>query len=691
MNRARRRRERAEPAPERTPPRQGRTRDVGPWAAAGATLLLAGLAAIPGGPLDILPWPLTLGLVLAATAGWGLAWADRAGVNTLPPQVRNVALESVGLLLIGATFLLIKLPGIHASGTDDNIYFYMADAMTRGRMPYRDFFFSHPPVHLLVPAALFGVGGFSVGLAKSIPVVATLLAGLFLYLAARRASRGFALLVLLFYLTTYQVLMAASDMNGENLMAAFLAAGLWSLVAGRPMLAGGMAGLAMGCGLYALAGLLALAVAAGARRALRRFAAGVTLSFGGVMLAFFAMAPDAFLDGVFRYHLDKPVKASGRTPIFESANPLKVVAALAGNLAAYLGGKDLAKSLYYHAIHALGLGLFAAAMAGRAVAAWLRAPPRPDGRPRSREPRAGRAPLRLGLGRILDTTHPDPFAGLAAVATVLFVLQWSAVNETYDFYQVPMLAFMAFLPAWAAWRIFTGVRDASGFRDLVAPLAVLAALCLHVPIAHALSRHLWPSEHAAAGNVVRYAWRDPAVLPGLARAGRALFFADSRVQGRVNPHYRHAIWNKMLTFSTAHEIAAHVRAHTAEDETITGASTLAPLVALLADRRMAGDEADTNGKRFSSGNLTREAFVERICADRVRYVVGAPRSPFSHDFVTGTPGLAGAFVPERTFADPGLVHFREMPIHLYRRLDLPDAPPGRVCGHRRETKSSGDR
>jgi hypothetical protein len=659
----------------------------GPWVAAGTAALLAGLGLIPGGPLDILPWPLAIGLVVAATAGWGLAWADRIGTATVPARTRGIALESVGVFLIAATFLLIKLPGIHASGTDDNIYFYMADAMTKGRMPYRDFFFSHPPVHLMVPAALFGIGGFSIGLAKSIPVVATLLAGLFLYCAARRASRGFALLVLLFHLTAYQVLMAASDMNGENLMTAFLAAGLWALVARRPLLAGAMAGLALGCGLYALAGVAALALAAGFRRDLGRFAAGVALTFGGVMLAFFAMAPQAFLDGVFRYHLEKPVKVAGRTPIFESANPLRVAAALAGNLAAYLDGKDLAKSLYYHALQALGLGIFMADLAGRAGATWLRRLTRPDGRPRdsSADPRAAQA-----QGAVADAS-PDAFAKLAVAATALFVLQWSAVNETYDFYQVPMLAFMAFLPAWAAWRVFTGVRDAVGIRDLVVPFTIVALLCLHVPIAHGLSRQLWPSEHAAAGNEVRYAWRDPSVLPGLARISRTLFFADSRVRGRVNPHYRHAMWNKMLTFTTVHEIADHVRTHSTRDETITGASTLAPLIALLADRRMAGDEADTNGKRFSSGNLTRAAFADRICGDRVRYVVGAPRSPFSHDFITRGPGLAEAFVPERTFSEPGLMHFREMPIRLYRRVEVPDAPPGYVCGQRGETKSIGDR
>ncbi len=667
---------------------QPETLEPGPWAGIAAAGVLAVLAAIPGGPLDILPLPLALGLLVAAVAGWGLAFADRRGHRTIPDRARVIVLETVGIFLVLGTFLLIKLPGIHASGTDDNIYFYMADAMTRGRMPYRDFFFSHPPVHLLVPAAVFGIGGFSVGLAKSIPVVATLLAAVFLYLAARRSSRGFALLVLLFHLTAYQVLMASSDMNGENLMTAFLAAGLWALVAGRPMLAGAMAGLALGCGLYALAAVLALALAAGARRSLGRFAAGVLIVFGGVMLAFAAMAPEAFFDGVFRYHMQKPVKAVGRTPLFESANPFRILSALGGNLAAYLTSKDLTKSFYYHALQALSLGIFALAMAGRALAGWMRTPTPPTGRSRVQTASNWWGPLSW---RNMGDATPEGFAKLAVAMTLLFVLQWASVNETYDFYQVPMLTFMAFLPAWAAWRFYIGVRDTTDARGLVGPLVILVALCLHVPIAQSVSRDLWPTEHTAAGNIVRYEWRDPAVLPGLARVGRSLFFADARIQGRVTPHYRHAIWNKMLTFTTAPAIAEHVQANTTPNETLTGASTLAPLVALLANRRMAGDEADTNGKRFSSGNLTKEAFVDRICQDQVRYVIGAPRSPFTHEFMTQTPGLSDAFIPERSFADPGLMHFRDMPIHLYRRVAMPDAPEGRVCLNFDETDSPGKR
>ena len=47
---------------------QPETLEPGPWAGIAAAGVLAVLAAIPGGPLDILPLPLALGLLAAGAA-----------------------------------------------------------------------------------------------------------------------------------------------------------------------------------------------------------------------------------------------------------------------------------------------------------------------------------------------------------------------------------------------------------------------------------------------------------------------------------------------------------------------------------------------------------------------------------------------------------------------------------------------
>ena len=627
-----------------------------------ATLLL--LVAIPGGPFAFLPaafrWPAAM---LAVLGLWlPLASSELRSDRRLPK-----ILEAAGLSLVFGTYVLLKLVGLHASGTDDNIYFYFAARVAQGAVPYRDFFFAHPPMHLLVPAAIFKLTGFSVLAAKSIPALAQAIAGLFVYLTVRRASRSLALCTLALHLGAYQVLMGSTDMNGENIMAAFLFAALFLAVRGRHLAAGVLAGLGLGTGMYALAAVLTLGVACGftSRRALGRYVLGAVASFGGLVVVFRLIGGPQFIEGVFTYHFAKRA-APDRLPVFGSLNPFSMVGALGHNLANYLGSDEFQRQLYFHA------PLYLAAVASLALLAGTATNHKYQNR------RADA--LALLSPRDLLSGSAEGLAKLGLLGVALFLTQWGGLNEIYDFYSVPMVPFLAMAAGFGLWRIYLLAARASAWREMLVPALLLAGLSLHLPLASRINHSLWPDEQRDRGTVVRYEWREPAGLGGLAGLTRALFFAEQRVKGEVSPPFRHYMWNKMLTFSTAEELAAYVRANTAPDETITGASTLAPLVALLAGRRMAGDEADTNNKRFTSGLLTDEQFFARVCRDKLRYVLGAPRSRFMPPFMAQNPTTSRYFVPEHEVTDSTLLHFgRAFPITLYRRQDVDGLPDGMVC------------
>ncbi|MCX5900752.1 MAG: glycosyltransferase family 39 protein, partial [Proteobacteria bacterium] len=593
-------------------------------------VLLLGLTLVPWGPLAYLPAVLSWPLVAAALAGWWIAEARSSGCSLLPEINAGAVAEACCLMLIFGSFLLLKLVGLHPSGTDDNIYYYMALRMTEGSMPYRDFFFAHPPVHLLVPAAVFSLTGFSIGVAKAIPAVAQAVAGLFLYLTVRKAARPLALVALLLHLTAYEVLMGSTDMNGENIMTAFLLASLFAATRGWFALSGGLAGLGLGSGLYGLAGVLALAVAAlsNSWRSLARFGTGLAATFGSVMIVFAVIGGDAFWNF--------------RDPIF-------------------------LKSVYFHAPLYIGFLTGAALPAGKALASWLR-------QAKSGEP--WYACLRL---RGMLSGSPEGLVTFCTIAVLLFMLQCAALSEIYDYYTVPLIVMLAVPAAYCLVRIWEGICDARRFSQALVPAVLAAAFCMHVPLAASLNRSLWPEEYRDAGKVVSYQWREPWALAKLSLITRALFFSDTRVKGSITPYYRHYVWNKMLTFSTVDALAEYIRASSAADETITGASILAPLVALQAGRRLAADEADTNSKRFSTGIVTIESFFEKCCSDRIRYIVSAERSLFDNEFMAGDPVVKKYFTRDREFLDPQLAHFRDTRITLYRRNDTPGLPDGKVC------------
>ncbi len=634
------------------------------------SVLVLALPFFPQHPLGFLPpvlyWPLYLGALL----GWWLYQGRRQGWRLPPELATDRVLEIAGLVLVLGAFVLLKVIGIHPSGTDENIYYYMAARMAHGELPYRDFFFAHPPVHLLVPALIFSVTGFSVQVAKSIPVMAQLAAAVCLYLALRRTSRGLAFLSVLVMLTTYELLMGSTDMNGENLMTAFLMAALLLGVRRRYLLSGVLAGLALGSGLYALAAVLALLAAAAltSRRAGARFGLGVLAGFVGVSLPFIVIGGAGFFKGVFAYHFAKPTRGSDHVPVFGSPNPFAMLGALVHDVPAYLASKGFKKTLYFQAPEYLAAALAAALLLGKA--AWARW--RPDRQDEERW-------QDFLTPRDLLSSDAPGFVKLGLLSTLLFLIQWSALPEVYAFYMVPMFALMALPAAWVLHEAYVGVRDARAWEELAVPSVLVLAFSLHGAWAASLLRDLWPGEVQKTGQIVHYDWHKPRVLAWLAAPARALFFVDHRERGKVTPYYRHYVWNKSLAFSTVDDIAAYIRRNTRASETITGASDLAPLVALRAGRRMAGGVVDTNSKRFVSGMLTEETFFNRICRDRVRFIVSAPRSLFRARFMAENSIMKRYFTRDVDFLDPELEHFHAYPIVLYRRVDRPGLPDGMVC------------
>lgn len=630
-----------------------------------ATAALLVVASFEGGPLGFLPHLLRWPLVAAGAASFWLPALEKRGAKW--PAWAPPALEAASLALIFGAFALLKTVGLHPSDTDENIYFYMAQRFSQGALPYRDFFFAHPPVHLLVPAAVFKVFGFSLPLAKLIAPTAQVVAAACLYAAVRKASRPLAALAVLFHLTAYEVLMGSTEMDGENLLTACLAAAFLLAARGRPLAAGVAAGLALGTGMYALAGALALLVAfAGqSRRALAFFAAGLV---GCVALwngVFGALGGQGFVDGVYRYHFAKAA-AGEHVSLFESANPLTFASAYLHDLGVFLSSRVFAKSVFWHA------SLYAACALGVGLAVG----------PALSQP-AGAGPVRKGWRKLwasMLSGSPQGFALLGGLGSALYLLQWAALNEVYDFYLVPQMALMALPAGWGLLRIVDLGRQARTPAGLALAGALAVAFCLHTPLSHAVHDGLWPEELRERGEVVRYTWRDPMVLAGPAQLARALFFQDQRVKGEPNPPYRHYLWNKSLSFSTAPEIAAYVAANTAPDQTLSGASTATPLVALLAGRRMAGDEADTNNKRFRSGMLTDKAYWDEVCADRLEFILALPRSRFTVEYMERDATVKRYFERDRTFQDPRVKHFRPETLQLYRRkAGATGLPEGRVC------------
>ncbi|MBM4354301.1 MAG: glycosyltransferase family 39 protein, partial [Deltaproteobacteria bacterium] len=233
---------------------------------------------------------------VAGPQGWG-----QAALRVLPP------------LLLLAVYFVIKLETVSWSATDENIYFYDILLLTQGKLPYRDFFYAHPPLHVVLPGLLALLTDPTFLLLKLVPVAASMISGVFLYLAGARMSRLVGLLGAAFFLFAMEQLQASTNLTGINLTVMFVCGTFWAVVRGRPLIAGVLGGLGVLTGVYASVPVLALlpAAALGGLAPALRFGGGLVAAAGGGNTLCLLLFGDPFIEQVYRYHFLKEAKVEG--------------------------------------------------------------------------------------------------------------------------------------------------------------------------------------------------------------------------------------------------------------------------------------------------------------------------------------------------------------------------------------------
>ncbi len=216
------------------------------------------------------------------------------------------------LVLAAGGFLWLKSYGFHYTiGGDENTYYYMARLMNAGKLFYRDFFYAHPPLNLLVLTLVYRVFGFHLAALKLTASLPVLLAAAVLYLQFWKRGRGlsgiFFLVILLF---NYELLKVTTHPFGVSLAAAFLMLGLYCFLEDRPLSGGIFWGLASVTGLYALPrGIVPVAyylLCRSDRRLLGKYILGFGLIFATVNGISLLVFGEDYSTPVYLYHLLKP-------------------------------------------------------------------------------------------------------------------------------------------------------------------------------------------------------------------------------------------------------------------------------------------------------------------------------------------------------------------------------------------------
>ncbi len=489
----------------------------------------------------------------------------------MPRRRPRVELDTAALAAMLLLYAVLKSYGLRPAAGDENIYFYMASRTAKGLLPYRDFFFAHPPMHLLPGVPLAWLSGGSWMVLKAIPMVASGASGWLLHRIARRhLGAPEALAVAALFLFSHDLLRASSHWTGANLATLGLCAGWLASERGRDRLAGVLYALAAASAMYA--GPLAVGFTVG--RWLQSRSAGVRTVLAG--LATFGLAHvlglfvggDRYLDQVFRYHMEKPPTEDAWTRSITSIalrNPWLLWGALSG------------------------IG-------------WLLWPWRPRDA-RRREPDTRRwTLLRAALG-------------LLAAAVML-----RSLGRLYHFYFLVAFPPAAMLGGSVLGALFREAARWIPRRDASLPsprrlLPLLGALLLLAGGAEATRR--WGLSHKGwyrreVGKVRTYPWRPSPLLPRAAdEAIRLLFWKEQRRIGTHHLGITQYLWHESRGFEAAQRLADAIES-LAPPGPLFGDSTSAPLLALRTGRRLALEEADTNFMRFRTGRPSIEHFLARL-------------------------------------------------------------------------------
>tara|TARA_Y100000310_G_scaffold292363_1_gene321059 strand:- start:13261 stop:14637 length:1377 start_codon:yes stop_codon:yes gene_type:complete len=223
---------------------------------------------------------------------------------------KNKAVWILALILL--VFFVVELKGLsHFDIGDENAYFYMGKLIVDGYLPYRDFFFAHPPLKLLVITPIMALFGFNLIMLKLVPLICTIVTAVFLFMLMRHKFESFsAVLTVVLFLFTKRVMLEATYFLGVNLTAMFVVIGLYFLAVKKRFLSGVFYGVAAVSGLYSVVPFIVILGFLFFKKRFWRFLLGFLAVFLLVNLLMMIVSTN-YVDSVYKYHFIKP-KVEGK-------------------------------------------------------------------------------------------------------------------------------------------------------------------------------------------------------------------------------------------------------------------------------------------------------------------------------------------------------------------------------------------
>ncbi len=246
------------------------------------------------------------------------------------------AKQWIYFLVVAIIFAIIEAKGLTQAGPgDENVYFYMAKAVSEGQMPYRDFFYAHPPLHIFLLSVLIKIFGVNFFMLKSAALAFILIASFFLYKLSLELFQNkindknanlISIISIILFLSSFTTLFTATFSVGVGLSAMLMMISFYFVFIKKYFVSGIFAGLAGLARFYALVPLLALFAFIFVKKLQEKrikdfliLSSGFLMIFGIIMILLAALYGHNFTDSAIKYHFIKPKLPGQRTAVYEDA------------------------------------------------------------------------------------------------------------------------------------------------------------------------------------------------------------------------------------------------------------------------------------------------------------------------------------------------------------------------------------
>jgi hypothetical protein len=479
---------------------------------------------------------------------------------------RSFLTDGLIIFSLVGLFVILKSFSFNPAVGDENIYFYDSWLMSRGFWPYKDFFFAHPPLHL-IPGwiVMLAWGGFNLVIAKMLPMAASIVTGLCIYFIAKQSGgRSAAAVACVLFFFSHDLLRASSHWTGINWSVALMTGGLLAALRGKQTLSGILLALGICTGVYVAPGALIIIL----MLLLTKTKTGIRCAIAALITwlivngIFFLVGGQNYIDGVYRYHLLKP-PARGSS-LFDQTDIM-----LFHNF--FL----LASPIYFLPV----------------LVGWICESIRCKTEQKNRYPCAGLWCVSIWLGYIV-------FLG--------------RLSRVFHFYFLLLFPMAAVCGGLYISRLITHLRRAIQNRvSAIAAAVMLMAIGVGILIYPSFEHRLTYFERNR-GKTKQYDFpRSP--LPMIIQMPlKKLLWQPHRTIGKRYTGIQYYLWHESRDFDIVSEIADTLKDSVQADETIFGDSTSTPLVALLSGISIVDHFVDTNAMRFRCGLPSAEQAIAEL-------------------------------------------------------------------------------